>query len=190
MHGAKGETSEQIQRGLHLSNYDKVEISDRFQNYFSKSISTSLLNANCLYVMDGHTIKKYVKDVLKGKFNFDIQNLNFARSDKEQSCKNEFYVNRTKSIQVDYMNREDRFMLAFLEDLDAKALELKYTNAAYSFIIILPNKRTGLPALESNLISYDPEQIIKKLKTRIVNVTIPKFDIESKLSERCVENSM
>lgn len=80
------------------------------------------------------------------------------------------------------MNRKDRFMLAFLEDLDAKALELKYTSAAYSFIIILPNKRTGLPALESNLISYDPEQIIKKLKTRIVNVTIPKFDIESKLS--------
>lgn len=97
MHGAEGETSEQIQRGLHLSNYDKVEISDRFQNYFSKSISTSLLNANCLYVMDGHTIKKYVKDVLKGKFNFDIQNLNFARSADSALTINRFIERHTKN---------------------------------------------------------------------------------------------
>lgn len=232
MHGAEGETSEQIQRGLNLSNYEKAKISDRFQNYFSKSTSTLLLNANCLYVMDGHTIKKNVEDVLKGKFNFDIQNLNFAKSadsaltinrfiekqtkneiknvvdpnalngdtrlvivnviyfkagwkqkfDKQQTCKKDFYVNRTKTIQVDYMKRKDRFMLAYLEDLDAKALELKYTDAAYSFIIILPNERTGLPALESSLIGYDPEQIIKKLKEIKVDVTIPKFDIESRLS--------
>lgn len=79
------------------------------------------------------------------------------------------------------MNQTNSFMYAFLEDLQAKALLLEYNNAAYNFIVVLPNERTGLSALESNLRNYDFKRIISKMDGKLVNVTIPKFEIEFEL---------
>lgn len=178
--------------------------------------------------MDGYSIKRDVKDVINKKFNFDIQNLDFCKSEscalfinrfveqqtkntiknfiapdkldrstrlvavnaiclkadwkqkfhKEDSFRKDFYINETQSIQVNYMNKTGYFMFAFLEDLHAKVLELKYETDAYSFFIVLPNKRTDLLALESDLRNYDFKQIINKLDERCTIVTIPKFKIE------------
>lgn len=240
MQGARGDTLKQIQNALHLSSCDHEEIVNLFEDYLSKltskksrntnrsqSTSSILSNANCLYVMAGYTIKKGVKDVLS-RFNFDIQSLDFARSEdsaltinsyveqqtkskikkiadpsmldestrlvivnaiyfkadweqefyKERSCKKDFYIDGTEFIQIDYMNHIDRFMFAFLEDINAKVLQLEYKSVPFNFIIILPNERTGLSALESNLQNYDLKQIISKLSERRVNATIPKFKVE------------
>lgn len=49
------------------------------------------------------------------------------------------------------------------------------------FFIVLPNKRTGLSALEARLKSYDLEQITDKLTRELVHVKIPKFEIEFEL---------
>lgn len=48
-----------------------------------------------------------------------------------------------------------------------------HPDTAYSLFIVLPNKRTGLSALESSLKNYDFKQIINNLELKLVDVTIP-----------------
>lgn len=90
----------------------------------------------------------------------------------------DFYVDETKTITVDYMRNEDKFGFAELSDLDASALELKYAKSNISFVIILPNGRTGLSALEVALMNYDLSKITSRMHKRNVEVILPKFKIE------------
>lgn len=94
----------------------------------------------------------------------------------------DLYIGQRKRVKVIYMGKCGQFKLANLEDLDAKALELKYKaldhGTSYSLFIILPNKRMGLPALESHLKNYDFKHIINKSSMQEVDVVIPKFKIE------------
>lgn len=66
----------------------------------------------------------------------------------------------------------------YLYDLDASAVELYFGNTEFTFVIILPNNRTGLSDLEAKLKDYDLKYIMKSTKYNAPNITIPKFEIE------------
>lgn len=89
-----------------------------------------------------------------------------------------FYLNEQDSVQVDFMKIKKNFKYGFLEELDATALELPYKDSDVSMLIILPNKKTGLSALESKLHTVDLGELSKKMYSQEVNVEIPKFKIE------------
>lgn len=89
-----------------------------------------------------------------------------------------FYLDETKTITVDYMRNENQYRFAELSDLDASALELKYAKSNISFVVVLPNSRTGLPALEASLKNYDLSKITSQMYKQKVEVTLPKFKIE------------
>jgi len=48
----------------------------------------------------------------------------------------------------------------------------------FGFIIVLPNRRTGLASLESNLREYPLTDIPRKLVRQWVEVWLPKFKLE------------
>lgn len=105
------------------------------------------------------------------------------RFDKDSTRQGDFYVNWMKSAKVDYMQRErQHYNFAYHKDLDAKVLELEFKTSNlendYSFVIILPNKRTDLLAFESNLKNYDFKEIVNKVVSKSVRIKIPKFKIE------------
>lgn len=98
--------------------------------------------------------------------------------DKDRTFKGNFFVNDNDKVTVDFMATKKRFNYAILDDLDAAALEMKYADSNFSFVIVLPNSRNGLPALEGKLRNYDLAQITNKMHKQEVEVFIPKFKVE------------
>ncbi|RZC42731.1 Serpin domain containing protein, partial [Asbolus verrucosus] len=93
-----------------------------------------------------------------------------------------FYRTSTDVVQVDAMYI-DRYMRRYFgycacKELNAKFLELPFTGGDASMVIILPNEKEGLAALENQIESvFRPRQ----LRRGLVDVGIPKFKIESKM---------
>lgn len=102
--------------------------------------------------------------------------------DKDSTTEGDFYISESETVPVDFMHIKKKFNYALLEDLDATALEMKYANSNFSFVIVLPNSRTGLSALESKLKNYDLAQITDTMHKQEVEVTIPKFKVEFEIN--------
>lgn len=83
---------------------------------------------------------------------------------------------------VDFMNTvTNRFKYGKIGDLDATALQLPYDQSNLAFLILLPNRK-NLVDLTKKLEEYtdsDYLRIAQQMHKQNVNVTIPKFTIES-----------
>lgn len=102
--------------------------------------------------------------------------------DQKRTMKNDFYTSETDKVSVDMMRMKKYFNYAILDDLDATALEMQYANSNFTFLILLPNNRTGLAALETKLKNYDLSQITAQMRSEEVDVSIPKFKVEFKIN--------
>lgn len=98
--------------------------------------------------------------------------------DPKDTYKAPFYLNEQDSVQVDFMKVKKHFKYGAIPNLDATAIELPYKDSDISMLIILPNSRTGLSALEGKLNTIDLGDLTKKMYSQEVNVEIPKFKIE------------
>lgn len=98
--------------------------------------------------------------------------------DPKNTFKAPFYLNDQDSVQTDFMKIKKHFKYGALPDLDATAIELPYKDSDISMLILLPNTRTGLSALEGKLNTIDLGEVSSKLWSQEVNVEIPKFKIE------------
>lgn len=98
--------------------------------------------------------------------------------DPKDTFKAPFYLNDQDSVNVDFMKVKKHFKYGSLANLDATAIELPYKDSDISMLIILPNTRTGLSALEGKLNTIDLGEISNSLYSQEVNVEIPKFKIE------------
>jgi len=101
---------------------------------------------------------------------------------KERTAKAPFYTSETDSVDVDMMHVKQYFRYGEFPDIDAKGLELPYKDSDMSMFIILPNLRTGLAKLETNLKNVDLNALSRNMFRQEVDVSIPKFKIEFKLS--------
>lgn len=110
---------------------------------------------------------------LKAKWHYE-----FAKRDTN---KEEFYTNESEKDSIEFMHLTEEFNYGILPELNASALELPYFDSELSFLVVLPNSRSGLPALEAKLRHYDLTQIKDKMHKQWVNVTIPKFKVESEI---------
>ena len=77
-----------------------------------------------------------------------------------------------------------------LPDLEASAVELKYADSCASMLIILPDKKNGLEKLEKNLQNYDIKNILKQMTEESVEVTLPIFQIETKIELNSILNKV
>lgn len=102
--------------------------------------------------------------------------------DKTVTAPDDFYVSENETVQVDFMKIESNFHLSYIFELDASALEMKYANSKYSFIILLRRSRTGLSTLETKLKNFDLKKIIDSFwYPKEVDVKIPKFKVEHEI---------
>ncbi|KAJ6640748.1 Serine protease inhibitor 42Dd [Pseudolycoriella hygida] len=97
---------------------------------------------------------------------------------KEATRKDDFYNSGTEKVSVDFMYNDDYFYSAHNEHLRARVLEMKYANSKSSFVIVLPDERDGLPALEAKLKNYNLNELTANLESDRFEVHIPKFKIE------------
>ncbi|XP_013779216.1 serpin B3-like isoform X2 [Limulus polyphemus] len=91
-----------------------------------------------------------------------------------------FYNNgqNPKSVPLMYLRHEVPF--AYIEDLDAKVIELPYNGTYISMFVILPVMKDGILNLERRLSSKILEQVTEKLTKTTVDVTLPKFTLSYK----------
>lgn len=78
--------------------------------------------------------------------------------------------------------------------MDAEAIELNYKNSKFSFVIVLPNSRTGLSELEKKIKGYGLANIMSQMKKQKTILKLPKFKVEYEIDLRnalenvCIEN--
>ncbi|KAH9377134.1 hypothetical protein HPB48_008263 [Haemaphysalis longicornis] len=78
------------------------------------------------------------------------------------------------------MHQTGCFRMADCGELEATALELPYKHAQRTLIILLPQRRDGLDALEARMTAAALAECIKNLKRRpYVDVSLPKFHMHS-----------
>ena len=110
-------------------------------------------------------------------------NKNATRTEK-------FYISETDTVDCEMMHITKRFFYADDDDLDAQILEMKYTNQNVSMVIILPRKRTGIEELEKKLVDVDLSTITQKVRQVEVEVSLPKFKIETTMDLKGVLEKM
>lgn len=137
-----------------------------------------------------HKTKDKIKDLVSPDLLDDLTRLilvnaiyfkgNWAEKfDKSKTKKQPFYLDDNNKVDVDTMHIKERFSFGEDENLDAKILELPYENRNIRMLIILPNQRNGIKALESKLANIDITTLTNGLYSTEVNVALPRFKIES-----------
>lgn len=104
--------------------------------------------------------------------------------EKECTYRGDFFIGENETVEVEYMCIKTRNVYGpihnykRLNGLDASAVELYFGNTQFTFVIVLPNKRTGLTDLEAKLNDYELKYIMKSLGNERPYLTIPKFEID------------
>ncbi|XP_035911643.1 serine protease inhibitor 42Dd-like isoform X4 [Anopheles stephensi] len=89
-----------------------------------------------------------------------------------------FWTSETESKNVPMMNIKKHFAYNNFEQHGFSALELTYGASDMTMLILLPNARTGLAALEEKLPSLDFADLTSQMHKQEVEVFLPKFKIE------------
>ncbi len=92
------------------------------------------------------------------------------------------------SVQASFMNQTAHF--GYTETPSAQILELPYAGTGMAFDVLLPKTPGGLPELEKALTADGLTGWLGKLSTRNVQVSLPKFRVESRFSLRKALSAM
>jgi serpin B len=92
---------------------------------------------------------------------------------KNDSRKEPFTKPDGRQVSTMLMHREATF--AYGEDADLQTLEMPYSGQELSIVVLLPRKPDGLPELEKKLTAENLTRWLAGLRSREVNVTLPKF---------------
>jgi serpin B len=91
----------------------------------------------------------------------------------------DFQVPDQDPVRVPMMNLTERFR--YLDEKTFQALELPYQGNSLAMVILLPKAKDGLAALEDSL-SYEMlDGWLKKLSSRRVDVSVPRFKLTAEL---------
>uniref|UniRef100_A0AAG5D4W5 Serpin domain-containing protein n=1 Tax=Anopheles atroparvus TaxID=41427 RepID=A0AAG5D4W5_ANOAO len=89
-----------------------------------------------------------------------------------------FWTSETESRDVPMMNIKKHFAYNNFEEDGFSALELTYGGSDMTMLLLLPNERTGLAALEEKLPSLNLAELTTKMHKQEVEVFLPKFKID------------
>ena len=101
--------------------------------------------------------------------------------DAKDTRKQPFHVTASKTIQVDMMFKYfEKIKYGHIEHLDCSVLELPYKGGELSMMTLLPNKQDGLSSMVKKLTANDLMSIGSFFRPTNVDVSLPKFKLESK----------
>lgn len=163
---------EKFSSGIESLNFTNSGESAQIVNRFVEKITNDKIKNLASPAMFGeHTLVVLVNAIyFKGDWLYKFR--------EEDNTMEDFHLNETEDVYVEFMNIRGTFNCTVLKDLDAKALEIKYANSDLTFMIVLPNSLSGLTAVESKLRNYNMSKITGEMHPCGVDLTIPKFKIE------------
>jgi serpin B len=90
-----------------------------------------------------------------------------------------FYTDENSHVAVDTMYIKKKFPFAKIPELNASAAMLPYMGDRFGFVVVLPDEKNGLASVESKLNEIPLASIPEKLKPTLLQLSIPKFKLES-----------
>ncbi|MFO8006285.1 MAG: serpin family protein [Candidatus Brocadiia bacterium] len=99
-----------------------------------------------------------------------------------------FHLSEGEQVSVPTMYQKGRFAIA--EGDGYRALELPYKGEELAMVILLPDARDGLTAVESGLDSEELSGTLGRFRQREVRVFLPRFRIESAFGLKSVLTSL
>jgi serpin B len=102
----------------------------------------------------------------------------WAEAFQEYATKNAPFFAASGETTVKMMQRTDNFRIAEVPEDKLRVLELPYEGDATSMLIVLPDARGGLAAVEKGLTGERIAGWVSKLKSERTDVQLPKFKIE------------
>ncbi|KAG3293763.1 serpin B4 [Ictidomys tridecemlineatus] len=111
---------------------------------------------------------------------------------KEWTTEAKFWQNKNVSKSVQMMAKSGHFNFAFLEDVQAKILEMPYKGNDLSMVLLLPNEADGLQELEDKLTA---EKLMewtspRSMEMTNVNVHLPRFKVEETYNLKTMLSAM
>lgn len=101
--------------------------------------------------------------------------------DKNKSAEIDFHVSKDKSVKVVAMHGMGVYKYLESKSLNAKILQLPYSENNPAMYIVLPNTIDDLQALEKKLMNRTSVSIeTREMAYHSVNISLPKFKIETK----------
>jgi serpin B len=91
-----------------------------------------------------------------------------------------FFVTSQQTVEVPLMTQTERFRHA--ESDDVQVLEMPYRGHEISMVVLLPKTRDGLAGLEGKLTADHTQKWIASLRSRKVQVFLPKFKMTSQFA--------
>lgn len=93
------------------------------------------------------------------------------------------YFNKVNGemIQTEFMNQKINCGYLDSPELNAKIVELPFSNEHLTLLVILPNDRTGISTVEAKLTNYGLQQQLARMKKRSVKICIPRIKFDSSL---------
>ncbi|NWU66434.1 ZPI inhibitor, partial [Pterocles burchelli] len=93
--------------------------------------------------------------------------------------KETFHINKYRSVQVPMMFKSDKVNSTFDDNLRCTVIKLPYKGKAH-MLIVIPEKEGDYLSLEDHLTTELVESWLGNMKTRVVDISFPKFKLEQK----------
>ncbi|XP_017867910.1 PREDICTED: leukocyte elastase inhibitor [Drosophila arizonae] len=100
----------------------------------------------------------------------------------EKTKSRSFRTGDGQNVNVETMWTLQNLNYAEVSSLDAKVLELPYQNQEFSMILLLPNRKDGLRALQQSLVGKNLLTELGSMSMQKVEVELPKFSVTFGLS--------
>ena len=99
---------------------------------------------------------------------------------KDQTHDANFMVSSAQKVKVPLMHQKQSY--PFVQDASLQVLELPYKGNDLSMLVLLPKETEGLADLESSLSASKIAELRAKLRSRPVDVYLPKFKLDASFS--------
>lgn len=153
--------------------FSKSKMAAKFMNtWIAKNTNHKIKNLILEKWLNSFTVMVLVNAVyFKGEWE--------AKFDPSKTKKQLFFVDKNKVTQVNMMHIKRPVL--YTTDKDYSAIALPYKGKKFEMVFILPKKIDGLNALEEEISSEFLQHINSSFIMSTVQVSIPKFVIESEL---------
>uniref|UniRef100_A0A1A9W151 Serpin domain-containing protein n=1 Tax=Glossina brevipalpis TaxID=37001 RepID=A0A1A9W151_9MUSC len=176
-----GQVTNEIREFAHNSFGNELQPLDFSMNYQAADIINAWVSRKTKRLIQnivaGNSLNSETKAVLINAIYFKAEwEIEFSVDDTK---KQEFYsLKQRKDILVDMMYSEDIFRYAHFPELQASVVELLYKSSDVRMLILLPDERDGLNALEQKVHQINLHNLTEQLKREEVTMRLPKFNIE------------
>ena len=93
----------------------------------------------------------------------------------------DFYIDETHVAKVQMMKQEKKFQIGYDIELGVQVVSLPYKGETVSMILLVPNERFGLKALESRLSPEKLNALTSQLSKEKVVLSMPRMKLEFSL---------